>query len=213
MRLYAESWGSKPIISLFEDNPLPVQYMSFSGWNHAELQFFYNCGHINVNNATAKTIMSYWFEYVECNTISMLNKHNLFWIALHSWKKNYFEIFAFMHFTLSKTKWPHHLRNWFVCISKSCWPSKFTGKSTESELFFSFIQWKWINVFIEFWSCQLIFFLINLSRYQSNILIHQWFQTTAHGQISIFIGQSKGQKYPRSHIKSVHTARKLESFG
>lgn len=56
-RLYAESRGSKPLVSIFEANPLPIQYMSFSSWNvESEIQIFYNCRHINMN-ATAKSIM------------------------------------------------------------------------------------------------------------------------------------------------------------
>ncbi|XP_031619784.1 uncharacterized protein LOC116338571 [Contarinia nasturtii] len=53
IRLYSEKLKSQPIITVLEENPLPIQYISFSSFENSEVQFFYNCSHID----TSKYIM------------------------------------------------------------------------------------------------------------------------------------------------------------
>lgn len=49
IRLYTEKLKSQPIISVLEENPLPIQYISFAGFENSEVQFFYNCSHIDTS--------------------------------------------------------------------------------------------------------------------------------------------------------------------
>lgn len=56
IRLYTEKLRSQPIISVLDDNPLPIQYISFASFESTENQFFYNCSHIDTSIQT-KSIM------------------------------------------------------------------------------------------------------------------------------------------------------------
>lgn len=58
IRLYTEKLKSQAIISVLEENPLPIQYISFAGFENTEVQFFYNCSHINTS---FKSVMG-WFN-------------------------------------------------------------------------------------------------------------------------------------------------------
>lgn len=49
IRLYTEKLKSQPIIATMEENPLPIQYISFAGFESSEVQFFYNCSHIDTS--------------------------------------------------------------------------------------------------------------------------------------------------------------------
>lgn len=49
IRLYTEKLKSQPIISVLEENPLPIQYISFASFENTEVQFFYNCSHIDTS--------------------------------------------------------------------------------------------------------------------------------------------------------------------
>lgn len=43
LRLYWEKMKSTPILSAFDENVLPVQYVSFASSLASEAQYFYNC--------------------------------------------------------------------------------------------------------------------------------------------------------------------------
>lgn len=49
LRLYTENLKSQPIISVLDENPLPIQFVSFASFENTEDQYFYNCSHINYN--------------------------------------------------------------------------------------------------------------------------------------------------------------------
>lgn len=57
IRLYTEKLKTQPIISVLDDNPLPIQYISFASFESTDNQFFYNCSHIDTSIQT-KSIMS-----------------------------------------------------------------------------------------------------------------------------------------------------------
>lgn len=46
IRLYTDKLKSQPVIAILEENPLPIQYISFASYESSENQFFYNCTHI-----------------------------------------------------------------------------------------------------------------------------------------------------------------------
>lgn len=56
IRLYTEKLRTQPIITVLDDNPLPIQYISFASFESTENQFFYNCSHIDTSIQT-KSIM------------------------------------------------------------------------------------------------------------------------------------------------------------
>lgn len=49
IRLYSDKFKSQPVVAIREENPLPVQYISFSGADSSLAQFYYNCSHINTD--------------------------------------------------------------------------------------------------------------------------------------------------------------------
>lgn len=61
IRLYTEKFKSQPIVAILEDNPLPIQYISFASFENSETQFFYNCSHIDTS---VKSIMG-WFNMLK----------------------------------------------------------------------------------------------------------------------------------------------------
>lgn len=49
IRVYTEKLKSQPLIAILEENPLPIQYISFASFESSETQFFYNCSHIDTS--------------------------------------------------------------------------------------------------------------------------------------------------------------------
>lgn len=49
IRLYSENLKTTPIVSVFDETPLPIQYVSFASFETTENQFFYNCSHIDTS--------------------------------------------------------------------------------------------------------------------------------------------------------------------
>lgn len=49
IRLWSEKLKSQPIITFLEENPLPIQYISFASFENSETQFFYNCSHVDTS--------------------------------------------------------------------------------------------------------------------------------------------------------------------
>lgn len=105
IRLYTEKLKSQPIIATMEENPLPIQYISFAGFESSEVQFFYNCSHIDTS---VKSVMG-WFN-------AKIFKRTKFVIVWQKNKKFYIHNFSTMDLTAHVVVF---LLLFFLCVCAS----------------------------------------------------------------------------------------------
>lgn len=105
IRLYTEKLKSQPIISVLEENPLPIQYISFAGFENSEVQFFYNCSHIDTS---AKSVMG-WFN-------AKIFKRAKFVIVYRNKRIKVLYSLNFFYNTFNRAQLPPHVMQHFLSI-------------------------------------------------------------------------------------------------